>query len=120
MIATTSPAIASDRTMAAGRSLRFNAALVAALLGFFIVTFDAVVVNVALPTIQRELGSSVAGLQWIVDGYTLMFAAFLLSSGVLSDRIGARRAFGGGVVVFGVASLACGLAPTLPGLVIAR
>ena len=62
MIATTSPAIASDRTMAAGRSLRFNAALVAALLGFFIVTFDAVVVNVALPTIQRELGSSVAGL----------------------------------------------------------
>jgi len=120
MIATTSPATASDRTVATGRSLRFNAALVAALLGFFIVTFDAVVVNVALPTIQRELGSSVAGLQWIVDGYTLMFAAFLLSSGVLSDRIGARRAFGGGVVVFGVASLACGLAPTLPGLVIAR
>lgn len=104
----------------AGRRLAFTPALTAALLGFFIVTFDAVVVNVALPTIQRDLGSGVAGLQWIVNGYTLMFAAFLLTSGVLSDRIGARRAFGSGVALFAVASLACGLAPTLPILIAAR
>jgi EmrB/QacA subfamily drug resistance transporter len=99
---------------------RFTPALIASLLGFFIVTFDAVVVNVALPTVQRDLGSSVAGLQWIVDGYTLMFAAFLLSSGVFSDRIGAHRAFSIGVVSFGVASLSCAVAASLPVLVIAR
>jgi EmrB/QacA subfamily drug resistance transporter len=119
-MATTSPATAPDRTVDADRSLRFNAALVAALLGFFIVTFDAVVLNVALPNIQHDMHSSIAGLQWIVDGYTLMFAAFLLTSGVLSDRIGARRAVSGGVFVFGLASLACGLAPSLPVLIIAR
>lgn len=94
--------------------------LAAALLGFFIVTLDAVVVNVALPTVQRDLGSSISGLQWVVDGYTLMFAALLLTSGVMSDRLGARRAFAGGVVVFTLASLACGLAPSLALLVAAR
>jgi hypothetical protein len=69
-----------------------RATLAAALLGFFVITLDAVVVNVALPSIGHEFGASVAGLQWIVDGYTLMFAALLLSAGSLSDRIGARRA----------------------------
>jgi MFS family permease len=94
--------------------------LVAALLGFFVVTLDAVVVNVALPTIRHDLGGGIAGLQWVVDGYTLMFAALLLSSGSLADRVGARRAFGFGLAVFVVASLACGLAPNLPLLVVAR
>jgi EmrB/QacA subfamily drug resistance transporter len=93
---------------------------VASLLGFFIVTLDAVVVNVALPTIRHDLGSDIAGLQWVVDGYTLMFAAFLLTSGALVDRIGARRAFGIGVAVFAVASVACGSAPSLTTLVAAR
>ncbi|MET8360820.1 MFS transporter [Micromonospora sp. NPDC005171] len=94
--------------------------LAAALLGFFIVTLDAVAVNVALPTVARDFGSGVSGLQWVVDGYTLMFAAFLLSAGALSDRIGARRAFAGGVLIFSLASLACGLAPSLALLVVAR
>ena len=68
------------------------------MLGFFVVTLDAVVVNVALPTDpQRDLGGGITGLQWVVDGYTLMFAALLLSSGALSDRVGARRAFAAGV-----------------------
>jgi len=101
-------------------SQRAALTLAAALLGFFIVTLDAVVVNVALPTVQRDLDSTIGGLQWVVDGYTLMFAAFLLTSGVLSDRIGARRAFAAGVIVFSLASLACGLAPNLALLVIAR
>jgi MFS transporter, DHA2 family, methylenomycin A resistance protein len=94
--------------------------LAAALAGFFMVTLDAVIVNVALPDIRRELTGGMSGLQWIVDGYTLMFAALLLSSGSLSDRIGARRAFGAGMVVFVIASAACGLAPSLGMLVAAR
>jgi MFS transporter, DHA2 family, methylenomycin A resistance protein len=94
--------------------------LAAALLGFFVVTLDAVIVNVALPDIRRELAGGMSGLQWVADGYTLMFAALLLSAGSLSDRVGARRAFGTGMVVFVLASAACGLAPTLPALVAAR
>ncbi|HEY0934755.1 MAG TPA: DHA2 family efflux MFS transporter permease subunit [Trebonia sp.] len=94
--------------------------LAAALLGFFVVTLDAVIVNVALPDIRRELSGGMSGLQWVVDGYTLMFAALLLSAGSLSDRVGARRAFGAGMAVFVLASAACGLAPALPALVAAR
>jgi MFS transporter, DHA2 family, methylenomycin A resistance protein len=94
--------------------------LAAALLGFFVVTLDAVVVNVALPDIRRELAGGMSGLQWVVDGYTLMFAALLLSAGSLSDRLGARRAFGAGMVLFVLASAACGLAPSLPALIAAR
>ncbi len=95
-------------------------ALAAAVLGFFVVTLDAVVVNVTLPIIRTELGGGVSGLQWVVDGYTLMFAALLLSAGSLSDRVGARRAFAAGMVVFVLASVACGLGPSLGELVAAR
>lgn len=94
--------------------------LAAALLGFFVVTLDAVIVNVALPAIGRDLAGGISGLQWVVDGYTLMFAALLLSSGSLSDRIGARRAFGAGMALFVIASAGCGLAPSLPVLIAAR
>jgi MFS transporter, DHA2 family, methylenomycin A resistance protein len=58
-----------------------------------VITLDAVVVNVALPSIQRDLGGGVTGLQWVVDGYPPMFAALLRSAGALSDRVGARCAF---------------------------
>jgi EmrB/QacA subfamily drug resistance transporter len=84
------------------------------------VTLDAVIVNVALPDIRRDLAGGMSGLQWVADGYTLMFAALLLSAGSLSDRAGARRAFGAGLVTFVLASAACGLAPSLPVLVTAR
>lgn len=97
-----------------------RAALLASLLGFFVITLDAVVVNVALPTLGRELGAGITGLQWVVDGYTVMFAALLLSAGALTDRIGARQTFGLGLIVFVLASLACGLAPSLGSLVVAR
>ncbi len=59
--------------------------------GFFMITIDVSAVNVALATMGRQLHTATAGLQWVVDGYTLMFAALLLSAGALSDRIGARR-----------------------------
>jgi DHA2 family methylenomycin A resistance protein-like MFS transporter len=102
------------------RSPHATATLVAAVLGFFVVTLDAVVVNIALPSIRADLGGGVTGLQWVVDGYTLMFAALLLSAGALSDRAGARRAFGAGIGLFVMASAACGLAPTIGALVAAR
>ena len=94
--------------------------LVAALLGFFVITLDAVVVNVALPTIGRELGAEMSGLQWVVDSYTMVFAALLLSAGVITDRIGARNAFGLGVAIFMSASVVCGLAPDTLTLILAR
>ena len=94
--------------------------LAAAVLGFFVVTLDATVVNVALPSVRADFGGGISGLQWVVDGYTLMFAALLLSAGALADRIGARRAFGAGVAGFVLASAACGLAPGLGVLVAAR
>ncbi|WP_037914227.1 MFS transporter [Actinacidiphila yeochonensis] len=96
------------------------AALGAALLGFFVITLDALVVNVALPSIRTSLGGDITGQQWVVDGYTLMFAALLLSAGSLSDRLGARRTFAVGLAVFVAASAACGLAPNLGVLVAAR
>jgi len=69
-----------------GRS-RSGFTLAAAVLGFFVITLDAVVVNVALPSIRADLGGGVTGLQWVVDGYTLMFAGLLLTAGALSDRV---------------------------------
>ncbi|KIZ17012.1 MFS transporter [Streptomyces natalensis] len=92
----------------------------AALLGFFLISLDALIVTVALPDIGRSLGGGMSGLQWVVDGYTLIFAALMLSAGALSDRIGARQAYGGGLVLFALASAACGLAPGLGVLVAAR
>jgi len=101
-------------------SARPGRALAVALLGFFVITLDALVVNVALPAIGRDLGSGMSGLLWVVDGYTLMFAALLLFAGTLSDRIGARQAFGIGLAIFVAASGGCGLAPTIGVLVAAR
>jgi DHA2 family methylenomycin A resistance protein-like MFS transporter len=95
-------------------------ALIVAVLGFFVVALDAQVVNVALPDIRSDLGGGLAGLQWVVTGYTLMFSALLLFAGTLADRIGARRTYGVGMVLFVAASVACGRPPSLPVLVAAR
>lgn len=89
-------------------------------LGFLVVQLDVSIVNVALVRIGHALHGGMAGLQWVVDAYTLAFAAFLLSAGALGDRLGARRVFALGLGVFGAASLACALAPCLPLLVAAR
>ncbi|AEW95583.1 MULTISPECIES: MFS transporter [Streptomycetaceae] len=105
-----------------GGTRRPPAALVlgAALLGFFVIGLDASAVNVALPAMGRSLGGATTGLQWVVDAYTLMFAALLLSAGALSDRLGANRVFAAGLAVFTAASAACGLAPSLSLLIGAR
>ncbi|MEU6380523.1 MFS transporter [Streptomyces sp. NPDC046909] len=94
--------------------------LTAALLGFALITLDASIVNVALPSVGAALGGGMSGLQWVVDAYTLAFAALMLSTGAFSDRVGASRAFGIGIALFTLASAACGLAPNLPALIGAR
>ncbi|MFH8368313.1 MFS transporter [Streptomyces sp. NPDC018031] len=94
--------------------------LAAALLGFTLTCLDASVVNVALPSMEDTLGGGTAGLQWVVDSYTLAFAALMLSTGALSDRAGATRTYALGLTVFALASAACGLAPNLPVLIGAR
>lgn len=94
--------------------------LIAALLSFFVISLDGSVVNVALPAIQRSLHGGISGLQWVVDGYVLMFAAMMLSAGSLSDRIGASRAYAWGLGLFTAASAVCGVAPNLGFLVGAR
>src|SRR6478752_3883472 len=89
-------------------------------LGFFLITLDILIVNVALTSIGRELGGDTAAQQWVIDGYTLMFASLLLFAGNLSDRIGAKRALGYGTALFLVASTACAVAPTTWALIAAR
>jgi MFS transporter, DHA2 family, methylenomycin A resistance protein len=95
-------------------------ALVVICLGYFLVILDTMVVNVALPSIGRELHGGITGLQWVVDAYTLSFAGLLLAGGALAERLGGRLVFVAGLAVFGLASAACGLAPSLPVLIGAR
>ena len=85
--------------------------------GLFMIMLDNTVVNVALPTIQRDLGLSLEELEWVVTGYALTFAAFMLTGGKLADLLGRRRIFVAGLVVFTISSLLCGLANS-PGLLI--
>src|SRR5919201_3191275 len=78
--------------------------------GLFMIMLDNTVVNVALPSIQRDLGIGLSELEWIVTGYALTFAALMLTGGKLADRYGRRRIFVVGLLIFTAASLACGLA----------
>lgn len=96
------------------------AALILASLGFFLITLDVSIVNLALPSIDRSLGGGTSTQQWVLDGYTLFFAALLLCFGNLSDRIGAKRAYILGIALFGVASLLCAVAPSGLALIVAR
>jgi DHA2 family methylenomycin A resistance protein-like MFS transporter len=94
--------------------------IAAASFGFVVVQLDVTIVNAALPAMATSLGGGVAGLQWVVDAYTLAFAVLLLSAGALGDLFGGRRVYLGGFLLFGLASLACGLAPSAPWLILAR
>lgn len=94
--------------------------LAAVIVGSAIAFLDGTVVNVALPVIGRDLDASFTDLQWIVTGYTLTLAAFILLAGSLGDHIGRRRVYVIGIVGFAVTSLACALAPTADALIAAR
>lgn len=102
------------------RSARGRWVLVATILGSAMAGIDATVVNIALPSIGRDLHASFAGLQWTVTGYTLPLASFILLGGGLGDRLGRRRVFVVGVIWFALASASCAVAPTLAVLVAAR
>ncbi|TNC47064.1 MFS transporter [Mumia zhuanghuii] len=94
--------------------------LLATVLGSSMAMLDGTVVNVALPTIADDLDADVGGLQWVVNGYTLALASLILLGGALGDRWGRRRVFVVGVVWFAVASLLCGIAPSIETLIAAR
>src|SRR5262245_20256522 len=85
--------------------------LAATILGSSVAFIDAMVVNVALPVIQEDLGASVSSAQWIVEAYALFLSSLVLVGGSLGDRLGRRRIFIAGTLIFAAASLACGLAP---------
>jgi EmrB/QacA subfamily drug resistance transporter len=89
-------------------------------LSLFIVGVDNTIVNVALPSIQRELHAPLSGLQWTIDAYTVVMASFLILAGSTADRFGRRRIFQIGLATFTLGSLLCSLAPGLPWLVAFR
>lgn len=89
-------------------------------LGYFAIILDGSVLNVAVPVIRRELGSTMAGAQWVLNAYTLVLAALLLTAGAMGDRIGHRRLLLGGLGVFTASSAACAVAGTTQALVAAR
>src|ERR671931_1668994 len=86
----------------------------------FMIMLDNTVVNVALPSIQRDLGSSLSGLEWTMNGYTLSFAVLLATGGRLGDIFGRRLTFLIGVVLFALSSAAAGLAPGTATLIASR
>jgi EmrB/QacA subfamily drug resistance transporter len=87
-------------------------------MSILLVSLDNTIVNVALPTIHRDLGASLSQLQWIVDAYTVVLATLLILSGSVADRIGRKRVFGIGLAMFSLGSLLCSTAPS-PGWLIA-
>ncbi len=89
-------------------------------LSLLIVGLDTTIVNVALPAIRTDLNASVSELQWVIDAYTLVLASLLMLSGSTADRIGRKRVFEAGLVVFSLGSLLCGVAPSLELLVAFR
>lgn len=94
--------------------------LVSCCLSLLIVSMDATIVNVAIPSIRTDLGASSAQMQWVVDIYTLVLASLLMLSGATGDRFGRRRVFQIGLTLFALGSLACSLAPTIDALIGAR
>lgn len=94
--------------------------LAAAILGSSVSFIDGTVVNVALPVLQTSLSATVAQTQWVVESYALMLSALILVGGSLGDRLGRRRIFSAGVLLFGAASIWCGISPDINQLIIAR
>jgi EmrB/QacA subfamily drug resistance transporter len=89
-------------------------------MSLLLVSLDVTVLNVALPSMERDLGASVAGMQWALDAYTLVLASLLMLAGSTADRIGRRRVFLTGLVLFTLGSVLCSLAPSLDWLIVFR
>ena len=108
----TEPVVTEPVVRGPGRRRRLLI-LVICCMSLVIVGLDNTIVNVALPSIQRDLHASVSGLQWVVDAYTLVLASLLVLSGSTADRFGRRRTFQAGLATFTIGSLLCSLAPSL-------
>ena len=89
-------------------------------LSLLIVSMDATIVNVAIPSIRTDLGATASQLQWVIDVYTLVLASLLMLSGAMGDRFGRRRVFQAGLLIFAIGSLLCSLAPGIDALIAAR
>lgn len=109
-----------NETIGSLTSRRKAIVLVSCCLSLLIVSMDATIVNVALPSIRADLDATPSQLQWIVDVYTLVLASLLLLSGATGDRFGRRRTFQLGLTIFATASLLCSLAPNIETLIAAR
>jgi DHA2 family methylenomycin A resistance protein-like MFS transporter len=106
-----------DRTSS---NIMLRQILAATSISYVIVVLDTSIVNVALDRISLSLAANIAGLQWVVNAYTIAFASLLLTGGTLGDRWGARNVYLAGLIVFTLASAACGMAVNLPSLIAAR
>jgi MFS family permease len=117
VMSTIEPAEVSAGALTRRRQLLVLAICCASIL---VVVMDISIVNVALPAIRADLGTSVSGLQWTVDAYTMVLASLLVLAGSIADRAGRRRTFCVGLAVFGLGSLLCGVAPSIGWLISAR
>src|SRR5580693_4465749 len=106
-------------TIGRARASRW-AALPIVLTGTFMVVLDFFIVNVALPSMQAHLHASAGSVEWVVAGYSLTSAVFLITGSRLGDRYGRRLLFAGGLALFTIASAGCGIAPSATALVVAR
>ncbi|CAM4091064.1 MFS transporter [Tsukamurella strandjordii] len=107
-------------TISEPRARRKQLVLLTCSLSLLIVSMDATIVNVALPSIRTDMAASVQQLQWVVDVYTLTLAGLLVLAGAAADRFGRRRVFRIGLIAFAVGSLLCSVAPTVGVLIAAR
>jgi EmrB/QacA subfamily drug resistance transporter len=102
------------------RAVRPRLVLAICCLSIFIVSLDNTIVNVALPSIRRDLDASVSQLQWTIDAYTIVLAGLLIASGSIADRVGRTKIFRLGLAVFSLGSLLCSVAPTANALIACR
>jgi MFS transporter, DHA2 family, methylenomycin A resistance protein len=99
----------SANELSTGKSLSFGFVVGVTSLGFVVSQLDVSIVNIALPQISKSFSTGISSLQWIVDAYTIAFAALMLSAGGMSDLLGSKRIFQIGLIIFGIASMGCGI-----------
>jgi EmrB/QacA subfamily drug resistance transporter len=112
-----SQALQAGRDASAAGDVHPDLILCICCMSLLLVGMDVTIVNVALPAIGHDLGAKLAGMQWVVDAYTLVVASFLMASGATADRIGRRRTFQTGMMLFSLGSLLCSLAPNIGTLI---
>jgi EmrB/QacA subfamily drug resistance transporter len=104
-------------TIPLARHTHPNLILAICCMSLLMVSMDVTIVNVALPSIRRDLGASISGLQWTIDAYTMVVASLLMLAGSMADRFGRRRVFQAGMALFTLGSLLCSWAPDIRWLI---